>query len=180
MHVLRGHHYQIWEEQGFTFCPGLFGENLSVTELSEDEVGIGDVFTIGEAEVQVSQPRQPCHKLAKKIGDLSFSDRVIRSGLTGFYFRVLEEGEVGSGDEIELVSRDPRRMTIREVNDLLFFDKENLDGTRVALSIPALSHGWKGSFEERLAKAEKANKTTHINKMYLNHGLTLSNAAEVS
>jgi hypothetical protein len=95
------------------------------------------------------------------MGIDGFQNRFMQSGRVGFYFRVLEEGEVGSGDEIELVSRDPRRMTIREVNDLLFFDKENLDGTREALSIPALSHGWKGSFEERLAKAEESGKIAH-------------------
>jgi len=81
----------------FTFGPGFFGENLSVTELPEDEVGIGDVFSVGETEVQVSQPRQPCHKLSKKIGDLSFFDHVIKSGWTGFYFRVLREGHIQTG-----------------------------------------------------------------------------------
>ena len=70
----------------------------------------------------------------------------------GFYFRVLEEGEVGAGDMFEFVGRDPGGMTVREVSDLLFFNTEDLEGTRRALSIPALSHGWKGSFEERLAE----------------------------
>ena len=75
----------------------------------------------------------------------------------GFYFRVLEEGEVGAGDPIELVHRDTRGLTVRDVSNLLFFDKSDLDGTAQALSIPALSHGWKGSFEERLAKAQSSS-----------------------
>jgi ferredoxin-NADP reductase len=76
----------------------------------------------------------------------------------GFYFRVLEEGEVGAGDAIELIGRDPADMSVREVNDLLFFNTEDLEGTRKALSIPALSHGWKGSFEERLVKADSSKE----------------------
>jgi len=90
------------------------------------------------------------------MGIEGFQNRFLASGRVGFYFRVLEEGEVGAGDRIELVRRDPRGITVREVNSLLYFDKQNLDGASKALSIPALSHGWKGSFAERLAKAETA------------------------
>ena len=133
---------------------GAFGENFTVEGMLDDTVCVGDKFRIGGALVEISQPRIPCYKLAMKMGLEGFQNQFLESDRVGFYFRVLEEGEVGPGDPIELVSRDPRGMTVRQVNNLLFFDKENLDGARHALSISALSHGWKGSFEERLAKAE--------------------------
>jgi len=138
------------------FGLGQFGENFTVEGMLDDEICVGDVFRIGGALVEVSQPRVPCYKLAIKMGIEGFQNRFLASGRVGFYFRVLEEGEVGAGDRIELVRRDPRGITVREVNSLLYFDKENLDGASKALSIPALSHGWKGSFAERLAKAETA------------------------
>ncbi len=141
------------------FTIGQFGENFTVEGMLEDDIQIGDVFRIGSALVEVSQPRVPCYKLAIKMGIEGFQNQFLASGRMGFYFRVLEEGEVGAGDTIELVKRDPRAMTVREVNELLYFDKENLKGTAKALDIPALSHGWKGSFEERLAKAAAPAKT---------------------
>jgi hypothetical protein len=92
------------------------------------------------------------------MGIEGFQNRFLASGRVGFYLRVVEEGEVGAGDSIEHVHREPNSMTVREVSDLLFFDKSNLDGTAQALAIPALSHGWKGSFEERLDKAEASTE----------------------
>ena len=135
------------------FAIGQFGENFTVEGMLDDLVCVGDVFRIGDALLEVSQPRIPCYKLALKMGIEGFQNRFLKSGRVGFYFRVLEEGELGAGDDVVLVKRDPRGMTVRQVSDLLYFDKENLSATRQALQIPALSHGWKGSFAERLAKA---------------------------
>ena len=140
------------------FAIGQFGENFTVAGMLDDEVCVGDVFRIGGALVEVSQPRIPCYKLALKMGIEGFQNRFLESGRVGFYFRVLEEGEVGAGDEVVLVKRDPRGMSVRRVSDVLYFDKENLDATRQALHIPALAHGWKGSFAKRLAKAETSTK----------------------
>ena len=133
---------------------GQFGENFTVEGMLDDEVCIGDVFRIGGALVEVSQPRIPCYKLAIKIGIEGFQNRFLKSGRVGFYLRVLEEGEVAADDPIVLVRAEPNAMTVREVSDLLYFDKGNLEATRRALQIPALAHGWKGSFAERPAKAE--------------------------
>ncbi len=148
--------YAYWERElrRNDFTIGQFGENFTVEGMLDDEICIGDVFRIGGALVEVSQPRIPCYKLAIKMGSEGFQNRFLESGRVGFYLRVLEEGEVRAGDAIELVRRDPRRLTVTQVSNLLFFDKENLDATRQALQIPALSHGWKGSFQERLAKAD--------------------------
>jgi ferredoxin-NADP reductase/MOSC domain-containing protein YiiM len=153
--------YEFWmSELGRNdFTHGQFGENFTVEGMLDDEVCVGDIFRIGGALVEVSQPRIPCYKLAIKMGIDGFQNRFLKSGRVGFYFRVLEEGEVGAGDAIELVHRQPNAMPVRDVSNLLFFDKSDLDGTKQALSIPALSHGWKGSFEERLVKAETSTGT---------------------
>lgn len=138
------------------FIIGQFGENFTVEGMLDDDVSVGDVYRIGGALVEISQPRIPCHKLALKMGIEGFQNRFLKSGRVGFYFRVLEEGEVGAGDAIVLVRRSTPAVTVRQVSDLLYFDKDNLEMAGQALHIPALAHGWKGSFAERLAKAETA------------------------
>jgi MOSC domain-containing protein YiiM/predicted pyridoxine 5'-phosphate oxidase superfamily flavin-nucleotide-binding protein len=100
------------------FTVGQFGENFTVEGMLEDDVHVGDVFRVGSALVEVSQPRVPCYKLAIKMGIEGFQNQFLASGRMGFYFRVLEEGEVGAGDTIQLVKRDPRAMTVRERQSL--------------------------------------------------------------
>ncbi len=158
VYVYSFENYTYWADElaRDDFTIGQFGENFTVEGMLEDEIRVGDVFRVGGALVEVSQPRVPCYKLAIKMGIEGFQNRFMASGRMGFYFRVLEEGEVGAGDTIELVRRDPDAMTVREVNETLYFDKENLAATARALDIPALAHGWKGSFEDRLAKAAPA------------------------
>ena len=131
---------------------GQFGENLTVEGMPEDEIHVGDVFRVGGALVEVTQPRVPCYKLGIKMGLRGFEKRFLASRRVGFYLRVLEEGEVGAGDVVDRVRTDPERMTVREICRLLYFDPENLEGARKALRIRALSPGWRQSFEERLAK----------------------------
>ncbi len=132
---------------------GQFGENFTVDGMMEEDVHIGDVFRVGNALVEVSQPRPPCFKLGIKMALPRFPKLFLASGRVGFYLRVLEEGEVGEGDEIERVRPDPERLTVRETSHLLFFEGENLKGARRALRVPALSPGWRESFEERLVTA---------------------------
>ena len=153
--------YAYWEHElgqsGFEF--GHFGENFTVDGMLEGDVHVGDVFRIGTALFQVTQPRVPCYKLAIKVGIENFYSRILESGRPGFYFRVLEEGEVGAGDAIERVRLDPVGLTVRQVSHLLYFDKDDLEGARTALRIEALSPGWRQSFEKRLAKAQRATKS---------------------
>ncbi len=151
--------YDYWarELRRDNFAIGQFGENFTVEGMLDDQVCVGDVFRIGGALVEVSQPRIPCYKLALKMGIEGFQNTFLKSGRVGFYLRVLEEGEVGAGDDVVLVKRDPRGMGVLQVSDLLYFDKENLEAARQALHIPALAHGWKGSFAQRLAKAETSS-----------------------
>ena len=146
--------YGHWKrELGRTdFAFGQFGENFTVEGMPEDRVHVGDVFRVGGALVEVTQPRVPCYKLGIKMGLRGFEKKFLASGRVGFYMRVLEEGEVGAGDGFDRVRADPERMTVREICRLLYFDQGNLEGARRALRIRALSPGWRRSFEERLAK----------------------------
>ena len=154
--------YAYWKRElgrtDFTF--GQFGENFTVEGMLDDAVHVGDIFRVGGALVEVTQPRVPCFKLAIRMGLEGFQNLLLSSNRIGFYLRVLEEGEVGAGDVIEPVKTDPRRMTVGKVNNLLYFDLGNLEDSRKALRIKALSPGWRGSFEDRLAKAETSGKAT--------------------
>jgi MOSC domain-containing protein YiiM len=147
--------YEYWKrELGRTdFAFGQFGENFTVEGMTEGEIHIGDVFRVGGALVEVTQPRVPCYKLGIKMGVRGFEKAFLASYRVGYYLRVLEEGEVGAGDAPERVRADPELMTVREMCRLLYFDPENLEGARKALRISALSPGWRQSFEGRLAKA---------------------------
>lgn len=149
--------YEYWKSElsrnDFTY--GQFGENFTVEGMLEDEIHIGDVFRVGGALVEVTQPRVPCAKLGFKMGMAKFPKLFLQNSRVGFYLRVLEEGEVGAGDVIERVKVDAERMTVREINHLLYFDQENLEGAKKALRIRALSPGWRGSFKERSAKNSK-------------------------
>ena len=147
--------YEYWKRElgRIDLAYGQFGENFTVEGMVEDEVHIGDVFRVGDALVEVTQPRVPCYKLGIKMGLPKFVKMFLASCRVGFYLRVLEEGEVGAGDVVYRVRADPGRTTVREMCHLLYFDPENLEGARKALHIRALSPGWRQSFEERLAKA---------------------------
>ena len=146
--------YDYWERElgrtDFTF--GQFGENFTVEGMLEDEVRIGDVFRVGEALVEVTQPRVPCYKLGLKMGLPGFLKMFLESCRVGFYLRVLEEGEVGAGDTFELVRSEPEEVTVREACHLLYFDPKNLEGAKRVLRIQALAPGWRHSFEERVVK----------------------------
>ena len=148
--------YGYWKrELGLTdFTLGKFGENFTVEGMAEDRIHVGDVFRVGGALVEVTQPRAPCYKLGIKIGLPRFVKMFLVSCQVGFYLRVLDKGEVGAGDVFERVRTGPERMTVREICHLLYFDPENLGGARKALRIRALSPGWRESFEDRLAKTE--------------------------
>ena len=147
--------YNYWKREldrdDFTF--GQFGENFTVDGMPDDQTHIGDVFRLGSALVQVTQPRVPCYRLGIRMASPEFPKRFLQSNRVGFYMRVLQEGQVGTGDLIELVETDAQRMTVCEMNRLLYFDPQNVEDAKRALRIDALSPGWRGSFEERLEKA---------------------------
>ena len=147
-------HYDFWARElgrdDLTF--GQFGENFTVDGMLEEEVAIGDVYRVGGAVVQVTQPRVPCFKLAHKMASSRFPKAFLASGRVGFYARVLEEGDVGAGDPIERSRRTPSGLSIHEVIRFYFFHEGGRETAERALRSPALSPGWRQGFEERLAK----------------------------
>ena len=147
--------YEHWKQElGRTdFKIPQFGENFTVEGMTEDKIHVGDVFRVGAAVVEVTQPRVPCYRLGLKMNDPRFPKLFLRSCRVGFYLRVLEEGEVGAGDTFELVKKDAEHLTVRKVCHLYYFDKENLEDTKRAVRIEALSPGWREGFEDRLIKA---------------------------
>ena len=147
--------YEHWQQKlsREDFRHGQFGENFTVDGMLEDRVHVGDVFQVGDARVQVTQPRVPCYKLGIKMGDPGFVKAFLRSCRVGFYLRVLREGGVGAGDGLELVESEGEKMTVRDICHLYYFDPKNLEDCQRALRIEALSPGWREGFENRLRKA---------------------------
>jgi ferredoxin-NADP reductase/MOSC domain-containing protein YiiM len=137
---------------------GHFGENFTVEGMPDDQIHIGDVFRIGGALLEVTQPRVPCFKLEMKMDLPGFSRQFVLSGRLGFYFRVLEEGEVGIGDSIDRVQAGPELITVREFAHLYYFDYDNLEKIRRVLRIPSIPPGWRRAFGELLAAAGEKGK----------------------
>jgi MOSC domain-containing protein YiiM len=141
-------HYPYWQEiLGAELPAAAFGENLSVSGMKEDEVCVGDIFQVGTAVAQVSQPRQPCSTLAMRYNRSDMVKLVVDSGRTGFYFKVLQEGIVGTGDRISLVENDPNRVSVTFANQIFHHDRRNRRGIEKVLAVPALSQSWRQSFQ---------------------------------
>lgn len=142
--------------------PGHFGENFTVSGLSDEEVCIGDRYQIGNALFEVSQPRVTCYRIGIRMDHPEMAALLTGSGRPGFYFRVLEEGEVEAGDEIELVAKGPQCMSVTEINALLYSSHHPKVELERALQIEALSPGWRWSFDA-LLKAQDAKQGGHGN-----------------
>lgn len=138
------------------FVHGQFGENFTIEGLPDDEVCIGDRYRIGTALFEVTQPRVTCYRVGIRMDEPQMAALLTASGRPGFYFRVLEEGDVGAGDPIVLAGKGPQGMTVAEVNALLYSPHHPRDQLERALQIPALSPGWRGSFES-MARSQAAH-----------------------
>ena len=147
-------HYEFWRRElpEMELPWGMFGENLTTTGLLETEIHIGDKFRVGAAEVMVTQPRMPCYKLGIRFGRTDIIRRFLASERSGFYLSVLKEGEIGAGDEFELVERNTSGVRVVDVTRLYSSDKSNVDLMRRAIATEALPQGWRSYFQERLAK----------------------------
>lgn len=144
-------HYPYWEQVlGESLSAGAFSENLTIAGLHEAAVSVGDVFRIGAALVQISQPRQPCSKLAGHRGRKDLPDLIHANSLSGFYFRVLEEGLVHSGEAVELVTRDPLGVTVEFANQVMYRQRPDLESLHRVLAVEALSPEWRRSLSRRL------------------------------
>jgi ferredoxin-NADP reductase/MOSC domain-containing protein YiiM len=156
--------YHYWQRQlgRSDFVYGQFGENFTVNGLSDQEVCIGDHYRVGGALFEVTQPRVTCYRVGIRMNEPQMAALLVAHGKPGFYFRVLEEGEVEAGDEIVQVSAGLERMTIFEINALLYRPGHARSQLERALRIPALSAGWRASFlalleQQRGAGATKGN-----------------------
>ena len=149
--------YRYWETylQRHDFEYGQFGENLTVDGLGDDEVCIGDRYRIGGALFEVTQPRVTCYRVGIRMNNPQMAALLVSHKRPGFYFRVLEEGEIGAGDEIVKVADGAERVTVQEIDGLLYLPGHSLDRLQRALLIPALSAGWKGSFAALVAAEEE-------------------------
>jgi MOSC domain-containing protein YiiM len=143
--------YQYWRQEldRNDLSHGHFGENFTVEGMPDDQIHIGDVFRIGGALLEVTQPRTPCFKLEMKMGLPDFPRQFVMSGRSGFYFRVLEEGEVGPGDSIELVQVGPEQITVREFTRIHYFDYDNQEKIHRVLRLASISPEWRHTFEAR-------------------------------
>jgi ferredoxin-NADP reductase/MOSC domain-containing protein YiiM len=153
--------YHYWERflgrNDFAF--GQFGENLTVEGLLDDEVCIGDRYRIGGAEFEVTQPRVTCYRVGIRMNERRMPALLVAHHRPGFYFRVLQEGEVGAGDDIVKITDGPERISVAEVDALLYLPGHSSEQLQRALQIPALSKGWQSSFQEMLQQ-DLSSKTT--------------------
>ena len=144
--------YHHWERflgrNDFTF--GQFGENFTVEGLPDNEVCIGDRYRIGGAEFEVTQPRVTCYRVAIRMNEPRMPALLVAHHRPGFYFRVLQEGEVGAGDDIVKITDGPERISVAEVDALLYLPGASSQQLQHALRIPALSQGWQSSFQAML------------------------------
>jgi MOSC domain-containing protein YiiM len=149
-------HYNFWRKElpDMDLPFGMFGENLTVDGLFENEVNIGDRLRIGTVLFEVTQPRLPCYKLGIRFGRDDILKRFLQSGRSGIYFAVLEEGEIKVGDEIEFVSRDENQVKVTDIVRLYSSEKENLNLLQRAIKVEALPESWRDYFLEQLIELE--------------------------
>jgi MOSC domain-containing protein YiiM len=146
--------YRWWmAELGHELQPGEFGENLTVTGFTDDDVQVGDVIRVGDARVQVTTPREPCYKLGIRMGDHRFPARFREANRMGFYLRVVEEGEIGAGDSVEIEERAEGSLTIAEFHGTYTSGRDDPDALRRILAAPRLPESWRDWAEKRLAEA---------------------------
>lgn len=145
-------HYPFWRRElpDAELPWGAFGENFTTEGLLEDEVWIGDRYRVGTAELVVTQPRMPCYKLGLRFGEPGMVKRFHHSRRSGFYLAVEREGEVGAGDAIERLARNPMRLTVADVVTLYATDSANQPLLESASSHPSLPAPWRDYFRKRL------------------------------
>ncbi len=147
-------HYAYWRSHlGLPDMPfGGFGENLTIAELDENGVCIGDRWQAGEVLFEVSQPRQPCWKMGRRWQMPDLPKQVIQNGKSGWYLRVLAAGELAAGKSVELVSRPHPNWTVARASRLLYHEPDNIAGFEELANLVELSHAWREELLERIAR----------------------------
>jgi MOSC domain-containing protein YiiM len=154
VYVYPSEHYDYWKRElpEMKLPWGMFGENFTTAGLFESELNIGDKFQVGSAIVMVTEPRMPCYKLGIKFGRPDIVKKFLASERTGFYFAVLQEGEVGAGDRIQPVERTRGTVKVSDITKLYTREKHNSVLLRRAIEVEALPESWKSYFQHRLEK----------------------------
>jgi MOSC domain-containing protein YiiM len=160
VYVYPSEHYEFWRQElpEMTLPWGMFGENFTTEGLFETEVNIGDKFQVGSALLMVTEPRMPCYKLGIKFGRSDIIRRFLVSERTGFYFAVLQEGEVGAGDQIEMVERGKEAVRVNDITRLFSRDKQNAALLRRAIETEALPESWKEHFRQQLERLSSVDE----------------------
>jgi len=145
-------HYDLWRHEliNVPWSHGGFGENLTIAGLTEENVCIGDVWSLGEAVFQVSQPRQPCWKLARRWRITELTATVVVNGRTGWYLRVLREGMIDAGQALTLVQRPQPDWSVARANEVMHHRKADRELARELSSLPELSPAWQTSLRKRV------------------------------
>jgi MOSC domain-containing protein YiiM len=156
VYVYPSEHYAYWRDElpDFPLPWGAFGENFTSDGLFENEIGIGDQLQIGTAEFVVTQPRMPCFKLGIRFDRPDMVKRFLKSGRSGFYLRVLQEGDVGVGDTVAFTARDERSVSVADIVTLYTAEDPSADLLRRAVELPALPESWRDFFRKRLCKTD--------------------------
>ncbi|MBD8005458.1 MOSC domain-containing protein [Bacillus norwichensis] len=149
-------HYLYWRKElpDTKIFPGGMGENFSLINQLESSVSIGDIYGIGDAVIQVSQPRQPCWKPARRFKVKNLALLLQNSGRTGWYYRVLKEGSIKAGQELVLVEQPYPQWTIEKCNRIMHVEKDNVEEARLLSQCEALSLNWRTTLAKRIEKGE--------------------------
>lgn len=151
-YIYASNHYKYWSDlyPNLDFIDGMFGENVTINDLDESKVFIGDVYKLGDATVQVTQPREPCFKLGIKFGTQKIIKQFINQPYPGIYLKIIEKGEVKKGDLFQLIERQHDSLSVIEIWNLLYQKEINLDDIEFALTLPYLADSCKKSLLKRL------------------------------
>jgi len=143
-------HYAFWKAEypNLDWQWGMFGENLTIQGLDEDNINIGDVLKIGDTEVQVTQPRQPCFKLNIRLEDNQALKRFIQAEKPGIYVRVLKTGKIKSGDTVETIRKFNNNPSVNKIYHFLYNPKENIEGIKKAIEIPELAESCRNDLKK--------------------------------
>lgn len=146
-------HYQLWEKEFDTSLPpSAFGENLTVANMLEQDVCIGDIYQLGEAVIQITQGRIPCSTITRRTNIQGLLKRMVETGYTGYLCRVLKEGTVRHHSKIELIQRHPQQVSILFANEVYFHRQRDAEGIKKVLEVQELAKSWRESLKERLNK----------------------------
>ena len=160
VYVYPSEHYDYWKHElpEMKLPWGMFGENFTTAGLFESELNIGDKFRVGSAIVMVTEPRMPCYKLGIRFGRPDIVKRFLASERTGFYFAVLQEGEIGVGDRVEPTESSQRSVRVSDITRLYTREKHNVGLLRRAIEVEVLPESWRSYFQHRLAKLTGASQ----------------------